>query len=99
MSDNPLPRQVSMFPELEFDRQEAKPECVSRARVARFRVRGQFDGAKEATVEVDRSAGLITVRPLRRRTAYTLPFATVAESVVWRVVKAKVAERKKKKRS
>lgn len=59
----------------------------------RLRVTGVFDTSRPqaATVTVDRAAGLFSVRPLRRRRAYTLPLATVAEIVVARIVKAEVA--------
>jgi hypothetical protein len=67
-------------------------------RRARFRVFGRFDGATAATVEVDRAAGLFTVRPLRRRRTFTLPLAAVAEMVIWRIVRAEVAERRAARR-
>jgi hypothetical protein len=67
--------------------------------VARFRVFGRFDGASSATVEVDRSAGLIMIRPLRRRRVYTLPLAAVAEIVVFRIIAAEVREKRKAKAS
>lgn len=65
---------------------------------ARFKVYGRFDGAPAATIEVDRGAGLFTVRPLRRRQTYTLPLSTVAEMVLWRIVKAEAAEKRAAKR-
>lgn len=55
---------------------------------SRFKVFGKFDGTAEATVTIDRGAGLISVRPLRRRREYTLPLADVAETVMWRIIKA-----------
>lgn len=68
---------------------------------ARFRVVGRFDrvGVQEATVLVDRAAGLFTVRPLRRRKTYTLPLSTIAEIVVARITKAEVAREKAEKRA
>lgn len=55
--------------------------------VARFKVRQAVpmdDASKPqtATVEVDRAAELFTVRPFRRRRAYTLPLNRVAQMVV-----------------
>ncbi len=49
--------------------------------------------AQSGTVEIDRTAGLFSVRPKRRRRTYTLPLATVASIVVARIVKAEIAER------
>jgi hypothetical protein len=72
------------------------------ARPARCRVIGRFDaggGVRQATVTVDRAAHLFTVRPYRRRQTFSLPLATVAEIVVWRVVRADLAlERRAKAR-
>lgn len=64
-------------------------------RKARARVVGRFDRAfpTEATVEIDRTAGLITVRPLRKRRSYTLPLASAAEFVVHTVIRAEVREK------
>lgn len=67
--------------------------------VSRYRVSGNFDGAREATVEIDRKSLLVTVRPLRRRIAFgPLPLATLAEMHVWRCVKAEVAAAKAAKK-
>lgn len=67
----------------------------------RMRVIGVFDTARPqaATVTVDRAAGLFSVRPLRRRRAYTLPLSTVAEIVVARIVKAEVAAPRAERRT
>jgi hypothetical protein len=49
--------------------------------VAKFRVVAQLDGAggmKEGTVEIDRATGMMTVRPLRSRTAYEIPLKDAA---------------------
>lgn len=65
--------------------------------VARARVYGQLDGAGgpvAGTVEIDREAGLFTVRPLRRRKTYTLPLATVATMVCQAIVRREVMERR-----
>lgn len=64
---------------------------------ARFRVVGKFDGASEATVVINRSSGVVSVRPLRRRRTYELPLADVAERIVWRIVTAEAAEKRKRK--
>lgn len=66
---------------------------------ARFRVIGKFDIARtqEATVIVERESLLFKVRPLRRRREFVLPLANVAEIVVAKVIKAEVAERRRKK--
>lgn len=63
-------------------------------RPARARVVGNFDGAKEATVTMNRAAGLLTVRPIRRRRIFELPLSVVAEMVMWRVVKAELFKAK-----
>ena len=70
------------------------------ARPARCRVTGRFDaggGVREATIILDRGGRLFTVRPYRRRTCYVLPLATVAEMVVWRVVRADLAQERRAK--
>ncbi len=63
-------------------------------RPARAKVIGSFDGVAEATVTMDRARGLFTVRPLRRRRSFELPLSTVAEMVMWRVVKAEVFKKR-----
>lgn len=65
--------------------------------VSRFRVHGRFDGALSATVEIDRGASLISVRPRHRHRTFELPLAAVAEMVIWRVVAAELREKKKAK--
>lgn len=65
---------------------------------ARFRVYGRFNGVGEATVVIDRGAGLITVRPLRRRRAYVLPLSWAAEAVMWQVLKVEAAEKRAAKK-
>lgn len=70
-------------------------------RCARIRVIGRFELAsvpQDATVTIERGAGLFHVRPLRKRRVYTLPLATVAEIVVQRLIKAEVAEKRRSKR-
>jgi hypothetical protein len=72
------------------------------SRKARFRIYGRFNGATAATVEIDRGASVISVRPLRRRRAYELPLSVVAESIMWRIIKAeaqaKIKARKEARR-
>lgn len=65
---------------------------------ARFRVFGRFDGTNEATVTISRTAGIVSVRPLRRRREYQLPLALVAEIVMERIIKAEAAEKRAAKR-
>lgn len=60
-------------------------------RPARARVLGRFDHAsriQEATVTLNRAAGIFEVRPLRSRRSYDLPLGVVAEMVVQRLIKA-----------
>lgn len=67
------------------------------SRVARFRVAGVFDMAsamQEATVEIDRDVGTLSVRPLRRRKRYTLPLAYVAALVARLCVQAELREKR-----
>lgn len=52
-----------------------------------------------ATVTIDRDCGLFSVRPYRRRRAFELPLATVAELVVRRIIAGEVAEKKRAKRA
>jgi hypothetical protein len=67
---------------------------------ARFRTSGAFDRpGQEATVTIDRAAGLFSVRPLRRRRAYTLPLSTVAEIVVVKILKAEVAAQRAERKA
>jgi hypothetical protein len=62
--------------------------------VAKFPVQGEghtrFNGAIKATVLIDRKNGLITVRPFRQHSAYTLPLSDVAAIIVERCIKADV---------
>jgi hypothetical protein len=71
------------------------------ARVARFKVAGQFTGGgyTMATITIDRSeAALFSVRPARKRKLYELPLAKVAEFVVWHVVKYELAQKRAAKK-
>jgi hypothetical protein len=47
---------------------------------------------------VDRDAGLVSVRPLRRRRVYTLPLAAVAQMVVRQIIAVEVRERRAARR-
>lgn len=42
-----------------------------------------FDGQREATIEIDRARGTLSVRPLHRREVYSMSLAQVAEIVIW----------------
>lgn len=71
-------------------------------RLAKARVVGRFvlaSRVQEATVVIDRDAGLFSVRPLRSRKLYTLPLATVAEITVQRIIKAESAERRRSRKA
>lgn len=60
----------------------------------------RFDGTLQGTVTIDRASNTFTVRPYRRKKAYTLPLAFIAEIVATRCIKADVAAKrlaKKKK--
>lgn len=61
-----------------------------------IKVVGALEGSRpqQATVTIDRGAGLFAVRPFRRRREYVLPLSTVAEIVVARVAKADVAAKR-----
>lgn len=62
-----------------------------------FKAFGQFNGTNAATVTIDRSSGVFSVRPRARRKTYELPLAFVAELVMWRCLKAELLEKKKAK--
>jgi len=72
--------------------------AVNKKTVARFRVEAHLDGAKGATIEINRSNQMFSVRPLHRRQTYDMPLSAVAEMVIWRVSKDGVKETSKKKR-
>lgn len=70
--------------------------------VARFRVSGRLDMAARlgyGTVEIDRNAGLFSVRPLRRRRIYTLPLGTVADMVCRSIIQAEAAEKRRTRKA
>lgn len=66
--------------------------------ISRFPVVAALDMARaqDGTVTIDRAAGLFGVRPKRGRRVYTLPLATVASIVVSRVIKAEVADQRRR---
>lgn len=68
---------------------------------ARFRVVAKLDESvpQDGTVVIDRERGLFQVRPARRRRTFDLPLGVVATMVVWRVIRAELAERKAARRA
>lgn len=75
-----------------------KPAKRPGGRRAHFRVEApigrRFNGAKFASVVI--GAGLVTVRPRRRRRVYEVPLVDVAQWVIDAVVRAELAEKKKR---
>lgn len=73
-------------------------------RVARFRVRGRIGmagGSREATVSIDRTTGVVEVRPLRSREVYTMRLCDLIDMMVERQLIAEarqVRELRKAKR-
>lgn len=64
---------------------------------------GSFDMSRvqQATVTIERAAAvefLFHVRVLRRKKAYTIPLADVAKMVVWRMLHAEAATKKKNRK-
>lgn len=62
-----------------------------------FKVMGTFDiggGLQTASVEIDRTSGIVSVRPFRRRRAYSLPLAAVAAWICQSILRAEVRERR-----
>lgn len=76
----------------------AAPKPRAEPRNARFTIAWEFDGTKSATVTINRRAGTIEVRPLRRRRTYTLPLADVARLISERIIKAEAAAKRKARR-
>jgi hypothetical protein len=67
--------------------------------VARFKVVGPgLDGARSATVEINRETGVVEVRPHRRRYAAAVTLAWVAEAVLWQRAKSLAAEKRAARR-
>jgi hypothetical protein len=68
---------------------------MARMRRAHFKIDGagiRLNGAHRGRLTIEDAAGrqLVRVRPLRQR-EYVLPLATVAEMVIWRVVRNELA--------
>ena len=68
---------------------------MRRTRRAHFKIEGfgvRLNGAHRGRLTIEEAAGrqLVRVRPLRQR-EYVLPLATVAEMVIWRVVRSELA--------
>jgi len=64
--------------------------------ISRFRTRGTFDvggGTQDATVEIDRTTGIVSVRPLRRHRKYSLPLAAVAAFICSVTLRAEAREK------
>ena len=68
---------------------------MARMRRAHFKIDGpgvRLNGAHRGRLTIEDAAGrqLVCVRPLRQR-EYVLPLSTVAELVIWRVVRNELA--------
>jgi hypothetical protein len=68
---------------------------MARMRRAHFKIDGpgiRLNGAHRGRLTIENAAGrqLVRVRPLRQR-EYVLPLGTVAEMVIWRVVRNELA--------
>ncbi len=68
---------------------------MARMRRAHFKIEGpgvRLNGAHRGRLTIEEAAGrqLVRVRPLRQR-EYVLPLGTVAEMVIWRVVRNELA--------
>lgn len=57
---------------------------------AHFEIAGRVDNAQGGRLTVDRSLGLVTVRPKGKRRTYVLPLVDVANIIVSKVVKAEL---------
>lgn len=82
-------------PQSDRNPKEPKPNTKT---VARFKVPFHLDGAKWATVEINRSNLMVTVRPLRRQTTYDMLLGDVAEMVAYHVAKTQASLEKPKRR-
>ena len=65
---------------------------------AKVKIAGRFDGAGSATVRITLSPDLIAVRPYRRQRWYELPLEYVARGIIYDVVKAELAQRRRDKK-
>ena len=68
-----------------------------RTRKVHVRVVGRIDAAPAATISIDCVNGLVSVRPLRRRREYTVRLIDLAQHIVGSVVRAELAEKKRKR--
>lgn len=65
---------------------------------ARFIVMGRIDNAHMATLTIDEAAGLVSVRPYRRRREYTLPLERLCRMIVFTVAAAEHEEMLQRRR-
>ena len=66
-------------------------------RCSRFKVFGRLDGAggaRAGTVLIERAAGLVHVRPHRRKRMYTMPLSMVADMICMRILMNESADRR-----
>lgn len=69
-----------------------------RRRLARFKTVAKLATLTRVTIEIDRIAETITVRPHKRRKVYgPVTLASIAERIVWADVQAELREKKQKK--
>lgn len=72
---------------------------VTPPRYAHFRVPIRFDGAREATVTVDRQRLNLIIRPFRRRQVVILDLQAVAERYLMQDAKIRAQERLKARKA
>lgn len=68
---------------------------------SRFDVIGRLDkagGVTRGTVIIDRTTGILEVRPLRRRKTYQMPLSVVADMVCRTILVADLREKQARKR-
>ena len=87
---------ISKLPS-QSDRGSGEPKPNTKT-VARFKVPFHLDGAKWATVEINRSNLMVTVRPLRRQNTYDMLLGDIAEMVAYHVAKTQTSIEKPKRR-
>lgn len=70
---------------------------MARSRSAHFDITGRFDNASKAkvTIETVGQTVLVKVRPHHARREYIMPLSTLAEILIWKVVKAEVQEKER----
>lgn len=62
---------------------------------ARFEVTGALDGTgalQKGTVFIDRETGMVTVRPHRKHTTYTMPLSVVATMICAAELRSRVRD-------